>query len=55
MFEVFPVLETPRLILRKVVISDAPTLIGLATYDGFTATNETEVVTILQKIDTNYS
>ncbi|MEM6429488.1 MAG: GNAT family N-acetyltransferase [Deinococcota bacterium] len=54
-FEVFPVLETPRLILREVVSSDAPALVGLATYDGFTATNETEVRAILHKINLNYT
>ena len=52
-FDEIPVLSNDRIILRGVLPEDASNLIGLAVYDGFHASNEAEVLTILEKINLN--
>ena len=49
-FEAVPVLTSDRLILRSIEPSDAVSIIELSVYDGVFASNETEVLVILDKV-----
>lgn len=53
-FDIFPVLESERLILKEITDNEAEDVIDLAVYDGFFAKTGEDVKFILDKIRKDY-
>ncbi len=53
-FERIPTLESDRLILRAITPEDAPLIIEITVYDGAFAQTEADVLTILEKCNTDF-
>jgi ribosomal-protein-alanine N-acetyltransferase len=50
----FPVLSSPRLLLRAVTPEDASALVEISYYDGIPAASEEQALEMLQKINSDY-
>lgn len=54
-FATFPVLSDERLVLRRVVPSDAATIQEISFYDGVAAANVEQAAEMLEKIERDYA
>ena len=53
-FKNFPVLGSPQILLREVIIDDADEILEISYYDGIQASNPNEAIEMQRKINQDY-